>query len=72
MERVTKNLSVPIWEKYALTVEEATIYFGIGEKVLRRFLKEHADEDFLISNGVKTLVKRQAFANYLDEKVTAL
>lgn len=72
MERIMKNHSVPIWEKYALTIEEATIYFGIGEKVLRRFLKEHADEDFLISNGVKTLVKRRAFEHYLDEKVTAL
>lgn len=52
--------------------EEATVYLGIGEKVLRRFLKEYVNEDFLISNGVKTLVKRQAFEHYLDEKVTAL
>lgn len=48
------------------------MYFGIEEKVFRRSLKEHANEDFLISNGVKTLVKRQAFEHYLDEKVTEL
>lgn len=67
-----KVLTVPLWRKYALTIEEATVYFGIGDKVLRRFLKEHPDEGFLISNGVKTLVKRKAFEEYLDENVTAI
>lgn len=63
---------VPIWNKYALTVEESAQYFGIGEKTLRRFLKAHEGEDFLMMNGVKVLVKRQAFERYLDEYVTAL
>lgn len=63
---------VPIYQKYCLTVAEAAEYFGIGEKVLRRFFKEHEDEGFLIHNGVKVLVKREAFANYLDQYVTAI
>ena len=31
------NTDVPIWEKYTLTVEEASKYFRIGEKKLRKF-----------------------------------
>ena len=29
-----QDFSVPIWKEYMLTVEEATQYFGIGEKKL--------------------------------------
>lgn len=29
------NTDVPIWEKYTLTIEEASKYFRIGEKKLR-------------------------------------
>ena len=28
---------VPIWEKYTLTIEEASKYFRIGENKLRKF-----------------------------------
>ena len=27
------NTDVPIWEKYTLTIEEASKYFRIGEKI---------------------------------------
>ena len=30
------NTDVPIWEKYTLTIEEASKYFRIGEKKLRK------------------------------------
>lgn len=63
---------IPVWRKYSLTIAEASEYFGIGEKVLRRFIKEHSNEDFLIYNGVKVLIKRTAFENYLDKYVTAI
>ena len=67
-----KKFYVPIWLRYSLTIEEACAYFNIGEHVLRRFIKEHRDEDFIIQNGIKTLIKRQAFERYLDEYVTAI
>lgn len=67
-----KKKQLPWWEKYTLTVEEAAVYFGIGEKVLRRFLSEHSDANFLISNGVKVLIKKKAFEHYVDECLNAL
>ena len=27
-----KNVDIPVWEKYTLTIEEASAYFRIGEK----------------------------------------
>lgn len=63
---------VPIWEKYTLTIEEASQYFGIGEKTLRRFVKEHMEEDFIICNGAKVLIKRKVFEKYIDESLSVL
>ena len=35
------NTDVPIWEKYTLTIEEASKYFRIGEKKLRKLAEEN-------------------------------
>ena len=72
MINTEKKAILPWWQKYTLTVEEASEYFGIGDKVLRRFLKEHPDADFIISNGVKTLIKRKKFEAYIDEFMSAV
>ncbi len=69
---VNKNISLPWWEKYTLTIEEASDYFGIGEKVLRRFMNEHKDSDFIIMNGNKMLIKKKAFEKYIDENMTVI
>ncbi len=34
------NADVPIWEKYTLTIEEASKYFRIGENKLRKLAEE--------------------------------
>ena len=45
------NTDVPIWLKYSLTLEEASKYFRIGEKKLRRLVEENPDADWFIMNG---------------------
>lgn len=67
-----KEIKLPWWQKYTLTIEEAAQYFGIGETALRRFLSEHEDASFIIKNGSKTLIKKAVFAKYLDEKISVL
>ncbi len=32
---------IPVWEKYTLTIEEASSYFRIGENKLRRLAGEN-------------------------------
>ena len=48
------NNDVPIWEKYTLTIEEASKYFRIGENKLRRLAEENPTAGWVILNGNRT------------------
>lgn len=71
MESPVKNDAVehkiPIWEKFTLTVGEASQYFNIGEKKLRRLVEDYSDGEFAIQNGNRVLIKRKRFENFLNE-----
>ena len=49
---MTNNTDVPIWEKYTLTIEEASKYFRIGEKKLRKLAEENLDAVVLCQEKV--------------------
>lgn len=57
---------VPLWKKFALTIEEAASYFSIGEKKLRELTKEYYDSGFVLQIGVKQLIKRERFEEFLN------
>lgn len=59
--------NVPIWHKYTLTISEAGAYFNIGEKKLRQIVQENSTADFILNNGVKILIKRLKFEQFIDE-----
>lgn len=61
-------MTVPLWEKYLLTIEEAAVYFGIGENRLRELAALDMKREFTIDNGNRTLIKRKKFEGWLDEK----
>ena len=42
---------IPIWEKYALSIEEAADYFGIGQKKIRKIVDENPTAEFVLKNG---------------------
>lgn len=58
--------NVPIWERYALSVEDAAAYFGIGENRLRRIIAEQPNAPYLFWIGSHVRIKRQAFEKYVD------
>ena len=60
------NYPVPIWKKYALTVQEAAEYFGVGEKRIRIITHNNRNANYLLWNGSKVLIKRVRFEEYLD------
>lgn len=64
-----KSLSVPIWEKYMLTVDEASKYFGIGEKKIRFLIAENSGTEFCftVQIGNKSLINREKFEKFLNE-----
>ena len=63
------TLTVPISERYLLTVREGSLYFNIGENKLHRIVNEYMDSDFkfVIQNGNRTMINRKKFEKFLDE-----
>ena len=60
------NTDVPIWEKYTLTIEEASKYFRIGEKKSRKLAEENIDAGWVIVNGNRIQIKRKQFEKIID------
>lgn len=57
-------------EKYALTIHEAALYFGIGETRIRQLCAEQPNSNFILKVNTKTLIKRKLFEHYLDKTFT--
>ena len=45
-----KQLVIPVWERYLMTVLEASEYYHIGENKLRNVIDLHPNTEFLIMN----------------------
>lgn len=61
------NTDVPIWERYTLTIEEASKYFRIGEKKLRKIAEENKNSNWVIFNGNRVQIKRKQFEKIIDD-----
>ena len=55
-----------IWEKYTLTIEEASKYFRIGENKLRKLAEENPAAGWVIMNGNRIQIKRKQFEKFID------
>ena len=64
---MNNQTQVPIQNKFCLTIDEAVIYFNIGEKKLRKLVSDNLDSGFIIQNGVKFLIKRKRFEDFLND-----
>lgn len=63
MNRMTQ---IPFWERYTMSVEEATAYFRVGENKLRKLISEDNDADYILWNGNRPQIKRKKFEEYID------
>ena len=61
---MSNETQVQIQNKFCLTIDEAVIYFNIGEKKLRKLVADNLDSGFIIQNGVKFLIKRKRFEDF--------
>lgn len=57
---------VPIWEKAALTIEEAAAYSNIGIHKLKE-ITDKDDSSLVLWVGKKRLIKRKALEKYIDQ-----
>ena len=64
-----ENLSIA--HKYSLSISEAALYFGIGEKRLRAIINENQGADYILEIGTHIRIKREKFEEYLNN-ATAL
>lgn len=62
----TSKKEVPIWFKSNLTLEEASLYSGIGINKLRAMTDEKGCA-FVLWNGSKRLIKRRKLDEYTDK-----
>ncbi len=58
---------IPLWQKYTLSVEEASKYFRIGQAKLRRLINENEDADFILWNGNRPQIKKKQFEEFVDK-----
>lgn len=58
-------IEIPIWEKSNLTLEEAAAYSGIGINKIRQ-LSDREDCEFVLWVGLKRLIKRRKFDEYIE------
>ena len=66
-ERVDEYMNkVPVWEKVALTVEEASEYSNIGLNKIREMMKD-TSQDFVLAVGGRKLIKRKEFERYISK-----
>lgn len=63
----TTKLSVPVWEKMMLTVDEAALYSNIGVNKIREMCDEPMCP-FVLYVGRKRLIKRKAFEEYINKR----
>ena len=66
MKHDEKYALVPIWKKFAITLEEANIYTGVSRKVLTRISNDQ-DCDFVLQIGTKRLLKREKLVAYIND-----
>lgn len=61
----SRKNTVPISEKYVLTIQEASEYFNIGIKNMRRIAEENTGSySFFLGN--RYLIVRTKFEEYID------
>ena len=69
---ITNNSSkerktIPLSEKYTLSIEEASQYFGIGHVRLRSIIHANPSADFLLMKGNRLQIKRKKFEKFIDD-----
>lgn len=58
--------AVPIPEKFLLTIKEASAYFNLGVKQLRKLAEENMT-GFSIRNGSRYMIIRSKFEKFLED-----
>ena len=56
------------YEKYLLTVTEASVYFHIGDRKMYELVHDYEGAKWMVRNGSRMLIKKDMFARWLDQQ----
>lgn len=59
-----RKIELPVYEKFLITTTEASRYFNIGQKEIKRMADENLDK-FAIIKGNRTLIIRPKMEEYI-------
>lgn len=69
---MSSKQELPWWQKYSLTLNEASEYFGIGYKKLKAFIQSNEDAEYVLWNGNRAQIKRELFEKFLNEQMSVI
>lgn len=64
-QETIREIDIPISQKYMLSINEASAYFNIGVKKMRRMAEDNEGE-FSLFMGNRYLICRSKFEKYLQ------
>ena len=64
---LNSKIDIPVWEKYTMTVEEASKYFTLGQNKIRWLAEQNRHADWYIMNGNRLLIKKKQFEKFIDK-----
>lgn len=67
---MNEKLTMPFWMKYVMTIEEASLYFRIGQTKLRAIIDQEPTAKYILWNGNRALIKRKIFEEFIDRSVS--
>jgi len=65
---VQKDKSLPFYQRYMLTVDEAAAYFHIGAKKMYEIIENHEGAKWYLYSGRRIMIKRELFGKWLDQQ----
>lgn len=66
--REARRASIVFYEKYMLTVDEACVYYHIGERKMAELIRNNPTEMWILRNGKRTMIKQALFTKWLDKQ----
>ena len=64
--KAEEKTAIPVSEKYLLTMREASEYFSIGIKKMRRLAEDNIGR-FAVCSGNRYLIVRTKFEKFIEE-----
>ena len=61
-----KTITMPVSEKYLLTIREAAVYFNIGIKKMRRLAEDNLG-GLAVFSGNRYLINRTKFERFIEQ-----